>query len=60
MLRIIEVIYVKMARIKKHERIKAGFFTNILYVEIQKNNKNYVKKIKKVTYSVNLIIIFKF
>ena len=39
-----------MARNKKHERIKEGFFYIYFICGNSKNNKNYVKKIKKVTY----------
>jgi len=34
-----------MARIKKHERIKAGFFYIYFICGNSKNNKNFVKKI---------------
>ena len=39
-----------MARNKKHERKTAGFFYLYFICGNSKNNKNHVKKIKKVTY----------
>jgi len=49
--------FLLLARIKKHERIKAGFFYIYFIRGNSKNNKKYVKNIKKVTFILAIKII---
>jgi len=48
----------QLARNKKHERKKAGFFYIYFISGNSKNNKNKVNKIKKVTYILTIKIFF--